>query len=39
MGKLLLVLKKEEFGELSLKGEMAEQVMRNKYKSDIKKSC
>jgi hypothetical protein len=35
-GKTVIVSKKEEFGKLSLNGEIVEQVMRNKYKSHIK---
>ena len=37
-GKTVVGSKKEKFGELSLKDEMVEQVLRNKYKSDIKKA-
>lgn len=37
-GKTVIGSKKEEFGQLSLKSEMVEQVMRNKYTSDIKKA-
>ena len=37
-GKTVIGSKKEEFGELSLKDEIVEQVMRNKYKFDIKKA-
>jgi hypothetical protein len=37
-GKTVIGSKKEKFGELSLRTEMVEQVMRNKYKSDIKKA-
>lgn len=36
-GKTVIGSKKEEFGKLSLKGEIVEQVMRNKYTSHIKK--
>ena len=38
VGKTIIGSKKEEFGQLSLKGEMVEQAMRNKYISDIKKA-
>jgi hypothetical protein len=37
-GKTVIGSKKEEFGELSLKSEIVEQVMRRKYGSDIKKA-
>lgn len=37
-GKTVIGSKKEEFGELSLKSKLVEQVMRRKYRSDIKKA-
>jgi hypothetical protein len=37
-GKTVIGSKKEELGELSLRDEMVEQVMRNKFKSDTKKA-
>jgi hypothetical protein len=37
--KAVIGSKKEKFGELSLKTEMVEQVIRKKYKADIKKGC
>lgn len=36
--KTVIGSEKEEFGEISLKSEMVEQVLRKKYKDDIKKA-